>query len=58
MAEELLGEHADRIASVVIVPSSGGRFAIFAGRRTIFNKASAGRFPQPGEAARLLAEAL
>lgn len=58
MAEEVLAEHADRIEAVVIVPSSGGRFAIFAGKRTIFNKAAAGRFPQAGEAARLLAEAL
>jgi predicted Rdx family selenoprotein len=55
VAEEVLTEHADRIASVVIVPSGGGRFVVAAGERTIFDKKAVGRFPDEGEVARLLA---
>jgi selenoprotein W-related protein len=54
VAEEVLAEHADRIASVVIVPSGGGRFVVTAGDRTLFDKKSVGRFPDKGEVARLL----
>jgi len=55
VAEEILGEHARRLEAVVILPSSGGRFVIRAGRKQIFNKADVGRFPNQGEVARALA---
>lgn len=58
MAEEILTEHGDQLTGLTIVPSSGGRFVIVVGEREIFSKKTLGRFPQPGEAARLVAQAL
>lgn len=58
MAEEILKEHGDRISGLMIVPSSGGRFVVLVGESEIFNKKEAGRFPQPGEAARLVSPLL
>ena len=58
MAEEILTEHAGRLGGVTLVPSSGGRFVISAGGTEVFNKREAGRFPDPGEAGRLVKEAL
>jgi len=55
VAEEILSEHAAQLEAVVILPSSGGRFVIRAGRDQIFNKAEVGRFPKEGEVARALA---
>ena len=55
VAEEVLTEHADRIASVVIVPSGGGRFVVTAGDQKVFDKKDVGRFPEREEVARLLA---
>ncbi len=55
MAEEILSEHADHLQAVVIVPSSGGRFVVQAGEKSLFNKAEAGRFPREGEVAEALA---
>lgn len=58
MAAEILADHAERLTGLTIVPSSGGRFVVQVGDKEIFNKKDAGRFPQPGEATRLVAEAL
>lgn len=58
MAEEILSEHGDRISGLTIVPSHGGRFVVLVGEKEIFNKKNTGRFPQPGEAARLVSQAL
>lgn len=58
MAAEILADHADRISGLNIVPSSGGRFVVQVGDNEIFDKKDAGRFPQPGEATRLVAQAL
>ena len=58
MAAEILADHAGRISGLNIVPSSGGRFVVQVGDNEIFNKKDAGRFPQPGEATRLVAQAL
>ena len=55
MAEEILAEHAEHLQAVVIIPSSGGRFAIKAGGKGIYNKADTGRFPREGEVAAALA---
>lgn len=58
MAAEILADHAERISGLNIVPSSGGRFVVQVGDNEIFDKKDAGRFPQPGEATRLVAQAL
>lgn len=58
MAEEILAEHAGRLDGVTLVPSSGGRFVISLGEGELFDKRQAGRFPNPGEASRLVKEAL
>lgn len=58
MAAEILADHSERIAALTIVPSSGGRFVVLVDDREIFNKKAVGRFPQPGEAARLVGQAL
>lgn len=58
MAEEILAEHAPRLGGVTLVPSSGGRFVITLGESELFNKRQVGRFPNPGEAVRLVKEAL
>jgi selenoprotein W-related protein len=58
VAEEILGEHAGAVEEVTLVPSSGGRFVISVGATEVFNKRQAGRFPNPGEASRLVKEAV
>lgn len=58
MAEEILSEHAERIETITIVPSSGGRFVVTAGARQVFSKKEVGRFPNKGEIAELLSGAL
>lgn len=49
---------ASHLGGVTLVPSSGGRFVIVLGEAELFNKKQAGRFPNPGEAGRLVKEAL
>ncbi|GAB6877085.1 hypothetical protein JCM13210_18120 [Thermaerobacter litoralis] len=56
MAEEILGAYPDRVASLTLVPSSGGRFIVTAGGREIYNKAETGRFPEEGEVRKRMAE--
>ena len=58
MAAEILTDHGERITGLNIVPSSGGRFVVLVGDKEIFNKKDVGRFPQPGEATRLVGQAL
>ena len=58
MAAEILADHADRISGLTLVPSSGGRFVVQVGDKEVFNKKTAGRFPEPGEATRLAGAAL
>lgn len=58
MAAEILADHAERITAVTLVPSSGGRFVVQVGEKAIFDKKAVGRFPQPGEATRLMSQTL
>lgn len=58
MAAEILADHGERITALTLVPSSGGRFVVQVGDRAIFDKKSVGRFPQPGEATRLMSQNL
>lgn len=56
MAEEILAEHAEVISGLLIIPGSGGVFTVAADGRRLFSKQETGRFPQPGEAARLVSQ--
>jgi len=58
VAEELLEAHAENIARLTIIPSSGGRFLVTAGEKPLFDKKEVGRFPNKGETAQLLARTL
>ena len=46
---ELLHEYSDKIQSLTLVPSSGGRFEVTVNDRLIYSKASEGRFPELNE---------
>ena len=56
MAEEILAAYPDRVASLTLVPSSGGRFIVTAAGREAYNKAETGRFPEEGEVRKRMAE--
>jgi predicted Rdx family selenoprotein len=43
--------------NVALEQGSGGIFEVWADRQLVFNKATTGRFPEPGEVERLLREA-
>lgn len=49
MAEEILKAKTNEIASLRLIPSSGGVFEVTAGGRTLFSKKQTGRRPEPGE---------
>jgi selenoprotein W-related protein len=49
VTEEILKEKRPEIASVQLVPSSGGVFEVTANGRLIFSKKQIGRRPEPGE---------
>ncbi len=55
MAEEILTEHWEQVSELVVVPYTDGRFVVKAGPKQLYSKAETGRFPSPGEVARLLA---
>jgi selT/selW/selH-like putative selenoprotein len=54
VAEEILTEHWERISRLEIVPFTDGRFVVKVNGRQVFSKAEAGRFPNKGEAAKLV----
>lgn len=58
VAEEILSAYPDRVQSVTLVPSSGGRFIVTAGDRDVYNNTESGRFPEEGEVRRLLGKML
>jgi selenoprotein W-related protein len=47
LAEDLLHDYHDRIASVTLIPSSGGVFEITYGGELIHSKKQTGKFPEP-----------
>ncbi len=51
---ELLHEYSDKIQSLTLVPSSGGRFEVTVDGRLVYSKASEGRFPELSELKQLL----
>jgi selenoprotein W-related protein len=40
---------SERVESVSLIPSGGGRFEVTANGRAAYSKAATGRFPEPGE---------
>jgi selenoprotein W-related protein len=56
LTDELLNHYTPAIASVTLIPSSGGRFEVIANDTVIFSKKAIGRHAEPGEVTRLLAE--
>ena len=58
MAEELATRFGEQLASITLVPSHGGIFEVALGERVLFRKADERRFPEDGEAGRLVAAAL
>lgn len=58
MAAELLQRYPHRIASLTLVPGSGGVFEVEVDGRLIFSKKQLGRHAEPGEVERLFEQAL
>ncbi len=49
LAQELLAAHQAEIASLTLVPSHGGVFAVRIGGELAFSNKEQGRFPEPRE---------
>ncbi|MBB6217713.1 selenoprotein W-related protein [Anaerosolibacter carboniphilus] len=49
MAENLLHIHKNSIASLNIIPSSGGVFEVMVDDNLVFSKKDLGRFPEENE---------
>jgi selT/selW/selH-like putative selenoprotein len=40
---------SDRVESLRLIPSGGGRFEVTANGQVVYSKAATGRFPEPAE---------
>jgi selenoprotein W-related protein len=49
VAEEILKDKKNDVATLSLIPSSGGVFEVVADGKTIFSKKQTGRRPEPGE---------
>ena len=58
MTDQLLQLYSPSIASLKLIPSSGGRFEVMAGEELIYSKKAECRHANPGEVARLLEQKL
>ncbi|HLO34551.1 MAG TPA: Rdx family protein [Candidatus Deferrimicrobium sp.] len=54
LARQIVDVWADRVSSIRLVPSSGGRFEVTLDGELIFSKAELGRHAEPGEILGLL----
>ncbi len=54
----MLQLYSPSIASLKLIPPSGGRFEVMAGDQLIYSKKAEGRHANPGEVARLLEQKL
>jgi selenoprotein W-related protein len=54
LAEQLLNEFLTNIASLTLLPSSGGRFEVKVDDMLVFSKKALGRHAEPGEVAKLV----
>lgn len=57
LARELLDARPDLLDEIVLVPSSGGVFAVRYGGRTLFDYETERRFPEPKDVREALLEA-
>jgi selenoprotein W-related protein len=58
LARQVVDLWADRLATVQLIPSSGGRFEVSLDGELIFSKAALGRHADPGEVDRLIRDRL
>jgi selenoprotein W-related protein len=58
LAQTLIGKHKNEIASLNIIPSSGGVFEVKLNDELIFSKKELGRFPEEGEVENKIMEKL
>ncbi len=56
MTDQLLKDYTHSIASLTLLPSSGGRFDVRVEDQLLFSKKEVGRHANPGEVAALLEE--
>jgi selenoprotein W-related protein len=54
LAGQLLEEFLSNIASLTLLPSSGGRFEVKVDDTVVFSKQALGRHAEPGEVAKLI----
>jgi selenoprotein W-related protein len=54
----LLKALENRLQSIELVPSTGGRFEVTVNEGLVFSKAALGRHPEPGEVLTLVEQAL
>ncbi|MCH7588999.1 MAG: Rdx family protein [Chloroflexi bacterium] len=56
--DELLKEYEEKIETITLIPSDGGRFEVTANGNLIYSKIKTRRHAEPGEVDRLLQEVL
>ncbi|MCA2001532.1 MAG: Rdx family protein [Chloroflexi bacterium] len=56
MAEELLKNDEERIESLTLIPSDGGRFEVVVNGSLVYSKLKTGRHAEPGEVATLVSK--
>jgi selenoprotein W-related protein len=49
LAQEILQELEQNVASLALIPGSGGMFEVRVDGRVVFHNKTAGRFPEPRE---------
>ena len=54
LAGDLLKEYEEKVESITLVPSDGGRFEITVNKKLVYSKLKTGRHAQPGEIVTLL----
>jgi selenoprotein W-related protein len=54
----LLGKFEEKIESITLIPSSGGRFEVTINNQLIYSKLQTGRFARPGEVEELVKQKL
>ena len=58
MAEQILGTHKQKIASLELVPASGGCFELTANGKLLYSKLQTGEFPKEREIVDLIGKQL
>ncbi len=53
---ELLAEFEDKIESIKLIPSGGGRFEVTVNGKLVYSKVETGRHAEPGEISGLVSK--